>query len=84
MHVVKLDVRSQAKGHFMRDLFGAPSHELNFEEAVEVHLKLMEGWLQSRVAAFYDVNGGRISEINTGKRHPGSKAEALKRRWRAA
>lgn len=64
----------------MHDLFGMPSHELTFDEAIDVHLKLMDGWLQSRVAAFYDVNGGRISEINTERRHRGSKAEALKRR----
>jgi hypothetical protein len=39
----------------------------------------MDGWLQSRVAAHFDTNGGRISEINTGKRHPGSYDEAVRR-----
>ena len=56
-----------------------PSHKLTFEEAVQVHLMLMEGELQSRVAAVFDTNGGRISEVNTGKRHPGSLEEAIKR-----
>jgi len=55
-----------------------PSHRLTFEEAVQVHLMLMKGEIQSRIAARFDTNGGRISEINTGKRHPGSREEALK------
>lgn len=57
----------------------APSRKLTFEEAVEVHRLLMDGWLQSRIAAHFDTNGGRISEINTGKKHPGSFGEALRR-----
>lgn len=28
---------------------------------------IADSWLQSRIAAHYDVNPGRISEINTGK-----------------
>ncbi|QGA55894.1 hypothetical protein [Brucella sp. 2280] len=57
----------------------APSHTLTFEDAVQVHLMLMKGELQSRIAAKFDTNGGRISEVNTGKRHPGSKDEAIRR-----
>jgi hypothetical protein len=57
----------------------APSRKLTFEEAVEVHRLLMDGWLQSRIAARFDTNGGRISEINTGKKQPGSFDEALRR-----
>lgn len=72
----------------MSDLFGddpsRPSRRLAYEEAVQVHLMLMDGWLQSRIAAHFDVNSGRISEVNTGKRHPGSREEARRRRWRAA
>lgn len=56
-----------------------PSRKLSFEDAIQVHLLLMDGELQSRVAAKFDTNGGRISEINTGKLHPGSRDEALKR-----
>lgn len=56
-----------------------PSHTLTFEDAVQVHLMLMKGELQSRIAALFDTNGGRISEVNTGKRHPGSKDEAIRR-----
>jgi len=64
--------------------YGKPSRKLTFDEAVEVHLLLMDGWLQSRIAAKFDTNSGRISEINTGKRHLGSYAEAVKRRNKAA
>lgn len=56
-----------------------PSRKLTFEDAIQVHLMLMKGELQSRVAAKFDTNGGRISEINTGKRHAGSRDEAMRR-----
>ncbi|OOL19187.1 hypothetical protein BRY73_04570 [Ochrobactrum sp. P6BS-III] len=56
-----------------------PAYKLTFEDAVQVHLLLMRGELQSRIAAYFDTNGGRISEVNTGKRHPGSKEEAIRR-----
>ena len=65
-------------------IVGSPSHELTFEEAVQVHLMIWAGELQSRIAAHFDVNSGRISEVNTGKRHPGSREEAMKRFGRAA
>ncbi len=57
-----------------------PSRRLTFEDAVQVHLLLMEGVFQSRIAARFDTNSGRVSEIKTGKRHPGSLKEALKRK----
>lgn len=56
-----------------------PSHQLTFEDAVKVHIMILDGWLQSRIAAYFDVNGGRISEVNTGKRHPKSKEVAVRR-----
>jgi hypothetical protein len=56
-----------------------PSYKLTFEDAVQIHLRLWRGELQSRVAAALDVNIGRISEVNTGKLHPGSRDEALRR-----
>lgn len=44
-----------------------PSHRLTEKEKQEI-VKLIEaGELQSRIAARYDVNQGRISEIKTGK-----------------
>ena len=48
------------------------SRVLTFEEAVEIHKMIAAGVIQSRIAAHFDVNGGRISEVNTGKLHPGS------------
>ncbi|MGU3398546.1 hypothetical protein ACLBWS_02170 [Brucellaceae bacterium D45D] len=56
-----------------------PEYRLTFEDAVQVQMMLMKGEIQSRIAAKFDTNGGRISEVNTGKRHPGSKDEALHR-----
>ncbi len=56
-----------------------PSHRLTFEEAVEVHKMIATGMLQSRIAAHFDVNSGRIAEVNTGKLHPGSREVAFGR-----
>ena len=44
-----------------------PSRKLSESEKIEIKKMLEEGHLQSRIAAKYDVNSGRISEINTGK-----------------
>ncbi len=57
-----------------------PCHRLTFNEAVEIQNRLMDREFQSRIAADYDVNIGRISEVKTGLLHPGSRAEALRRR----
>lgn len=43
-----------------------------FEEAVEIHRLLKRGFPQSQIAALFETNNGRVSEINTGKRHYGS------------
>lgn len=63
---------------------GSPSHTLTFDEAVQIHLMIWAGEIQSRIAARFDVNIGRISEVNTEKLHPGSRAEAMKRFGKAA
>ena len=57
-----------------------PCHKLSFEEAVQIHIRLMNGEFHSRIARDYDVNQGRISEVKTGFLHPGSYDEALRRR----
>lgn len=62
----------------MTDDFSRPSHSLTFDEAIEVHRLIRQGWLQSRIAARFDTNPGRISEVNTGKRHPGSLEASFK------
>lgn len=62
----------------------APSASLSFEDAVTIQLLLMSGLFQNRIAAQFDVNPGRVSEIKTGHAHVGSYAEALRRRNAAA
>jgi hypothetical protein len=37
------------------------------------------GEIQSRIAAYFDVNGGRISEVLNEQTHKGSRQEALLR-----
>ena len=59
---------------------GRPSRQLTQEDAVQVWLMIWDGWLQSRIAAHFDVNAGRISEVHTGKRHPIAYQIALQRR----
>jgi len=46
------------------------SRTLTPEDAAIIKKRLKSGDLQSRIAADFDVNGGRISEINTGKLFP--------------
>ncbi|KQT55028.1 hypothetical protein ASG52_25220 [Methylobacterium sp. Leaf456] len=57
----------------------SPCHRLTFEEAVQVHLRLMAGEMYSRIAADYDVNQGRIADVKFGRLHPTSRDEALRR-----
>lgn len=47
---------------------GRPSRRLTHDDAIQVRRMIADGWLQSRIAAHFDVNPGRISEIHTGKR----------------
>ena len=54
-----------------------PSPRLTFEQAVEVHRRLRLGEFVNRIAAHFDVNPGRISEIKKGILHPGSREAAL-------
>jgi len=64
----------------IKSKYGRPSRRLTLEDAVQVWVMLLDGWLQSRVAAHFDVNSGRISEIKTGKRFPQSYQLALQRK----
>ena len=45
-----------------------PSRRLTEADAAIIKTRLRDGEFQNRIAADYDVNSGRISEINTGKR----------------
>ncbi len=62
------------------DNYGRPSRRLTLEDAVQVWIMLWDGWLQSRIAAHFDVNAGRISEVKTGKRFPQAYGLALRRK----
>lgn len=44
-----------------------PSRQLTWQDVAEIKKLLEEGHFQNRIAAKYDVNPGRISEIKTGK-----------------
>ena len=57
-----------------------PCHRVTYEEAVEIHIRLMRREMYSRIAADYDVNQGRIADVKFGRLHPGSYTEALRRR----
>lgn len=60
------------------------SYVLTYDDAVQVHLMIKDGWIQSRIAAHFGTNQGRVSEVNTGKKFPGSYGEACSRRSEAA
>jgi hypothetical protein len=60
----------------------APCHKLTFEEAVQIHLRLLSGEMYSRIAASYDVNQGRIADVKFGRLHPSSREEAVRRAGR--
>lgn len=49
----------------------ASVRELTPEDIGVIKARLLRGDLQHRIAAAYDINSGRISEINTGKRFQG-------------
>ncbi|CAO4192073.1 hypothetical protein LFADAHJC_LOCUS399 [Methylorubrum extorquens] len=59
-----------------------PCHRLTFEEAVQVHIRLMAGEMYSRTAADYDVNQGRIADVKFVRLHPTSREEAVRRSGR--
>lgn len=50
-----------------------PSRKLTSRDAEIIRQMIADGWLQSRIAAHFDVNPGRISEVNTGKTFPDNK-----------
>ncbi|RKE93520.1 hypothetical protein C8N30_2577 [Sulfitobacter guttiformis] len=56
--------------------FRRPCYRLTFDDAVEVWRRYLKGEFQNRIAAFFDVNQGRVNEVLKGKRHVGSEAIA--------
>jgi hypothetical protein len=55
---------------------GQPSKRLTFHDAVEVWRRYWAGEYQNRIAAYFDVNPGRVNEVIKGRRHPGSEQAA--------
>ena len=47
-----------------------PSNKLTKTDAIEIKKRIQLGEFQNRIAADYDVNPGRISEIKNGKLFP--------------
>lgn len=47
-----------------------PSRRLTEADAIVILSRVYQGEFQNRIAADYDVNPGRISEIKKGKRFP--------------
>ena len=60
------------------------SYRLTFSDAVEIWLRYWTGEFQHRIAASYDVNPGRVSEVLKERTHIGSKQAALAKRKEAA
>lgn len=57
---------------------GTPSKKLTFEDAVVVWLKHWDGRFNHEIAADFQCNQGRISEVITLKLHKGSREVAAK------
>jgi hypothetical protein len=56
-----------------------PSHSLTFDEAIEIWRRYWAGEFQNRIAAFFDVNPGRVNEVLKERKHIGSRQAALNR-----
>jgi hypothetical protein len=54
------------------------SAQLSFNDAVAIWVRIIRGEFLNRIAADYDVNPGRISEIKTGRLFAGAKTAAHK------
>jgi hypothetical protein len=53
-----------------------PSYRLTFADAVKIWQLHWQGWYQNRIAAYFDVNQGRVNEVLKGLKHMGSKEAA--------
>lgn len=62
----------------------SPSYRLTFDDAVDVWLRYWGGEFQNRIAAYYDVNPGRVNEVLKERKHLGSRSVAMMKRGTAA
>ncbi|TBN48514.1 hypothetical protein EYF88_13500 [Paracoccus sediminis] len=53
-----------------------PSHRLTYDDAVQIWLRHWRGKYQNRIAAFFDVNPGRVNEVLKSRRFLGSEQAA--------
>ena len=53
------------------------AYRLTFDDAVDVWIRSWRGEFQHRIAAFYDVNPGRVSEVLKERTHLGSRTTAI-------
>jgi hypothetical protein len=60
----------------MAEYVRKPSKKLAFQEAVEIWKRLWRGEFQNRIAADYDVNPARVSDIKMGRLRFGSETVA--------
>lgn len=56
------------------------NRRLSFDEAVQVWPRYWAGEYQDRIAASFDVNPGRVSEVVKERKHQGSREAASKLR----
>jgi len=52
------------------------SYRLTFDDAVDIWLRNWSGEYQHKIAAFYDVNPGRVNEVLKRRKHIGSEDSA--------
>lgn len=64
----------------MKNDLRIPSYALTFDDAVEIWLRHWAGEFQNRIAASFDVNPARVSEVLKERRQAGSREAALLRR----
>lgn len=57
-----------------------PSYTLTFDDAVQIWLRHWAGEFQNRIAASFDVNPGRVSDVLKERKHVGSREAALSKR----
>ncbi|SPF81179.1 hypothetical protein [Pseudoprimorskyibacter insulae] len=54
-----------------------PSHALTFNDAIEICELYLAGEFQNRIAAKFDVNPGRVSEVIKGRKFIGAMQQAI-------
>ena len=61
----------------MRKASKSTAYRLTFDDAVHIWIRTWSGEFQHRIAASFDVNPGRVSEVLKERTHIGSRLAAL-------